>query len=220
MINYIFFDIFIYLFLHSQRELFTANNVTLARTLLVVPILWSLKFGHVWFAFLLVLFHDYLDHLDGIVARAQKEMGHKDDPLLGGFLDAFCDKIVINTGLIGVLMVSQFGPASWWSTLLYLAVVAGIMGYEVALAVVRVEDYYTARFQPDSSREIKASMEGKLKEKLESLGLGGLCLASSAAAGPMSTISGWVGIICFALSIRFAHASIAHKIKAWTKKTE
>ena len=44
-------------------------------------------------AFLLVLFHDFLDHLDGIVAKVQKTIyGPIDDPILGGFMDAFCDK--------------------------------------------------------------------------------------------------------------------------------
>ena len=48
-------------------------------------------------ACLLVALHDFLDHLDGIVAKAQREMyGERvDDPLLGAFLDAFCDKVCI-----------------------------------------------------------------------------------------------------------------------------
>lgn len=45
-------------------------------------------------AFSLVILHDFLDHLDGIVAKAQKQIyGSVDDPLLGGFMDAFCDKV-------------------------------------------------------------------------------------------------------------------------------
>lgn len=44
--------------------------------------------------FLCVLFHDFLDHLDGIVAKVHKSIfGQIDDPLLGGFMDAFCDKV-------------------------------------------------------------------------------------------------------------------------------
>jgi phosphatidylglycerophosphate synthase len=42
----------------------------------------------------MVILHDFLDHLDGIVAKAQKQTyGSVDDPLLGGFMDAFCDKV-------------------------------------------------------------------------------------------------------------------------------
>ena len=47
-----------------------------------------------WLGCLLVLLHDFLDHLDGIVAKVQRRvLGNVDDPLLGGFMDAFCDKV-------------------------------------------------------------------------------------------------------------------------------
>lgn len=50
--------------------------------------------GFYWTAFFMVILHDFLDHLDGIVAKAQKQTyGSVDDPLLGGFMDAFCDKV-------------------------------------------------------------------------------------------------------------------------------
>lgn len=42
----------------------------------------------------LVVFHDFLDHLDGIVAKTQRKVyGPVDDPVLGGYLDAVCDKV-------------------------------------------------------------------------------------------------------------------------------
>ena len=42
----------------------------------------------------LVVFHDFLDHLDGIVAKVQRKVyGPVDDPVLGGYLDAVCDKV-------------------------------------------------------------------------------------------------------------------------------
>ena len=45
-------------------------------------------------AFTCVLVHDFLDHVDGIVAKVQRSLfGAIDDPLLGGFMDAFCDKV-------------------------------------------------------------------------------------------------------------------------------
>lgn len=45
-------------------------------------------------AFILVFVHDFLDHVDGIVAKQHKKTyGQVDDPLLGGFMDAFCDKV-------------------------------------------------------------------------------------------------------------------------------
>lgn len=59
-------------------------------------------------------------------------------------------------------------------------------------------------------------MEGKLKEKLESLGLALLCISTSSLAGPAASLSGWLGMACFALSIRFAVASLEHKLAKWT----
>lgn len=38
--------------------------------------------------------NDVLDHIDGIVAKAQRQIyGNIDSPLLGAFVDAFCDKV-------------------------------------------------------------------------------------------------------------------------------
>lgn len=60
-------------------------------------------------AFLLVILHDFLDHVDGIVAKAHRQMfGQVDDPLLGGFMDAFCDKVPnIDTISIHMLPILQ-----------------------------------------------------------------------------------------------------------------
>ena len=52
------------------------------------------RFSFFTYACLLIILHDYLDHLDGILARVHRDKyGKMDDPLLGGFLDAFCDKV-------------------------------------------------------------------------------------------------------------------------------
>lgn len=54
------------------------------------------RWGYFQVACVLILFHDFLDHLDGIVAKAQRRVyGPSDDPLLGAFLDAFCDKVSV-----------------------------------------------------------------------------------------------------------------------------
>lgn len=47
-----------------------------------------------WTGCLLIVLHDFLDHVDGIVAKVHRRVhGNVDDPLLGGFMDAFCDKV-------------------------------------------------------------------------------------------------------------------------------
>ena len=60
----------------------------------LIPFILFNRYDYNTNAFLLVLFHDFLDHLDGIVAKVQKVIyGQIDDPILGGFMDAFCDKV-------------------------------------------------------------------------------------------------------------------------------
>ena len=42
----------------------------------------------------MIIFHDFLDHVDGIVAKVHRDhYGKVDNPILGSFLDAFCDKV-------------------------------------------------------------------------------------------------------------------------------
>ena len=47
---------------------FSANVVTYGRGLLAVPIALAMKYGALRWASFLVLWHDFLDHLDGVVA--------------------------------------------------------------------------------------------------------------------------------------------------------
>ncbi|XP_052818302.1 uncharacterized protein LOC128244327 [Mya arenaria] len=201
-------------------DVFTANIVSWSRTALVIPIAWCLKYDHPLVAFLCVLLHDFLDHLDGIVAKVQKSIfGQLDDPLLGGFMDAFCDKIVNCLALWSILLVTDFSSMTTSETWLFVGACAVIIAYEFVLGVVRVQDYFQAYYfrkycagEGQESPNVAAVMEGKLKEKLESLGIGFLCLAQ-AAANPMESVSGMVGVLCLLLSIRLAHASLQHKLK-------
>ena len=96
-----------------------------------------------------VVFHDFLDHLDGIVAKVQKvTYPNQDDPLLGGFLDAFCDKIVNEFSLWTIIQTSQLQGS--WSELhsyTFLAICYGVIAYETVLGIVRVEDFFQAKFK-------------------------------------------------------------------------
>jgi phosphatidylglycerophosphate synthase len=101
--------------------------------------------GCLWSAFLLVLFHDYLDHLDGIVAKAQAALGHQDDPHLGCFLDAFCDKVVCAAATGGCLLLAA-PSATWTRAAVFNGVPLAVVAVEIALGVVRVDDYYAVRY--------------------------------------------------------------------------
>ncbi|XP_021360097.1 uncharacterized protein LOC110454742 [Mizuhopecten yessoensis] len=203
-------------------DVFTANIVSWSRTLLVIPIAICLKYEYSVIAFLLVIAHDFLDHVDGLVAKQHKQMfGQIDDPLLGGFMDAFCDKIVNVLSLWSILMVTNFAPMTFQGTLLLVFSCVIIICYEFVIGVVRVQDYFRAFYQreykiqtkSDNTGNTAAVMEGKLKEKLESMGIAFLCLAQS--SGNITTsVSGIVGIVCLLLSVRLAHASLRHKLNA------
>ncbi|XP_074656668.1 uncharacterized protein LOC141909887 isoform X2 [Tubulanus polymorphus] len=201
---------------------FTANYVTLARTALVVPIAIALKYEYFLLAALCVVIHDLLDHVDGIVARIHKRIyGQIDDPLLGGFLDAICDKIVILTSLWSILMVTRFELMSPIESITLLSLITCLMLYEIAIAVIRIQDYFLATFLRDYKRSLNrrtvspdltsAVMVGKLKEKLESMSIACLCL-SQMNSSPVHSVAGISAIVCLVLSVYFAHRSLQHKI--------
>ncbi len=132
---------------NTRIPIFTANIITLARTFLVVPIAWSLKTDYNMTAFWCIIFHDFLDHLDGIVAKVQRvTYPNHDDPLLGGFLDAFCDKIVNVLSLWTILQTSDFSAATGSELFMMLLVCYSVMAYEIVIGIVRVEDFFKATY--------------------------------------------------------------------------
>ncbi|XP_052061941.1 uncharacterized protein LOC127702005 [Mytilus californianus] len=205
-----------------EYTIFSANIVSWTRTALVIPIACCLKNQYYWTAFFLVVFHDFLDHLDGIVAKAQKQIyGSVDDPLLGGFMDAFCDKLVNVFALWSILLTTDFTQMTWKQTNIYITSCSVIIGFEFVLGVVRVQDYFRSYYlrllrKNDaliSKADTAAVMEGKLKEKLESMGIAFLCLAEASPI-PITSWSGITGIACLIMSVRLAYASLQHKLKA------
>ena len=97
-------------------------------------------------ACLLVLFHDFLDHVDGIVAKVHKRVYGEniDDPLLGGFMDAFCDKIVNTICLWTILQETHFEQTSIFITIGFVILCYTIIALETAIGIVRVQDYFYA----------------------------------------------------------------------------
>nr|KAG5708039.1 hypothetical protein BaRGS_025177 [Batillaria attramentaria] len=188
----------------------------------MMMLMMMIRYDLYWGGCLLVLLHDFLDHVDGIVAKVQRRVyGNVDDPLLGGFMDAFCDKIVNVFALWSVLMVTDFGHMTWLHVLTYLTPIAVIMGFEFTLGVVRVQDYFYSYYTREFKKRDEATkapptaavMEGKLKEKLESMGIAFLCVAQGAPV-IMNSASGIAGITCLVLSVRLAHASLNRKLTA------
>ena len=98
----------------------------------------------------LVVFHDFLDHLDGIVAKVHRQTYlNKDDPLLGGFLDAFCDKIVNVLSLWSIVQTLDFDRAGRFEIFWFLTISYAVMAYESIIGVVRVQDFFLAKFKKE-----------------------------------------------------------------------
>jgi phosphatidylglycerophosphate synthase len=194
-------------------------------------------------ASLLILYHDFLDHVDGIVAVAQRQAGTADgdDPLFGGFIDAFIDKAffaisiwttllctsmpasraIINI-LLGASDASLFGAVATWAFATEAFIVGAsvlLVAYEIMIATVRVTDYFTEKLAPpkDSKtrRRLRAAMEGKLKQKMTSFGLAFLALAVPNLAEPVLPHAAAVGGWLLLLACFMAHKSLAFKLDAY-----
>jgi len=211
-----------------EFPIFTANIVTISRVFLVIPIAWFLKYDYNFSAFMCVVFHDFLDHLDGIVAKVHRvEYPGVDCPLLGGFLDAFCDKIVNVLSIWTILQFTNFFQTNLTEMIMYLILCYSVIGYESVIGIIRVQDYFLAAFkknyniedstapETNKAKVTAASMEGKLKEKLESTGIAFLCMGvGNFNSNPI--LNGWgiFGMVCLLLTLRMAHKSLMLKLEA------
>ncbi|CAD7948013.1 unnamed protein product [Amoebophrya sp. A120] len=200
---------------------FTANIVTYARTLLTLVICGLLKYEYGLTAAFLVMYHDFLDHVDGVVAKVQREDGRakNDDGRWGGFVDAQCDKVVFCTCLWTLIILNQgvSGDAGALTYILNCGLLLTcflLICMELAIAWVRTRDYFQAVYNTSASAKqgaLRAISEGKLKQKMESCGVAVLCLISPyPMAQPALCITGmallWVGTF-------FAFKSLEHKLR-------
>lgn len=195
---------------------FTANGVTYGRTLLVLLICFLIRFNYNGFGAFLILFHDFLDHVDGVVAKVQREdgRGEKDDAVYGAFIDAFCDKIVFGVTLWTILILMQYEEMSYFLILLIAVPAFVLVMLEVIIGAVRVNDYFHTKYSDanDKPRALRAVMEGKLKQKLESVGIA--LLAWILPVPGNHYILCLPTIFCLLGAIYMAKQSLVHKLAA------
>lgn len=146
---------------------FTANFITYARTVLVVPCVLLLVNGYIFLPSFIVLFVDFGDFLDGVVARfwvdraeiesvavVEDASDAKDKPNLrsswiinhrektyGGFVDAVCDKAFVVPCWISLL--ASIPECSYVRTLQYIVLWSLILT-ETASGCIRFKAYYTS----------------------------------------------------------------------------
>ncbi len=94
------------------------------------------------------MFHDFLDHLDGIVAKIQRQTyPNHDDPILGGFLDAFCDKIVSVISILTIIQIVSFDKSSGLEVAAFILLSYAVVAYETLIGIIRVQDFFLAIFE-------------------------------------------------------------------------
>lgn len=202
----------------QSYTVFTANIVTYGRGFLAIVIALAMKYGYLWTAGGMVMYHDFLDHLDGVVAKQQALDGRSkgDDGMYGAFVDAQMDKLVFCLSLWSFLLVLDYGAGSMWITALVVVTCATLFALEFTIAGVRTQDYFRAKYTPVSSTgskpALRAVSEGKLKQKFESVGIALYCLA---LPNPTEAVAATVaGSVCLFFAAYYSTQSLAHKLRA------
>jgi hypothetical protein len=104
------------------------------------------RYNHNTLAFLAVIIHAFLGHVDGIVAKVHRSLyPQHDSPLLNNFLVAFCNKIVNILTLLVVFQSANFDNVSIYAMVLYCMVFYAVIGYDSLISIIRVYDYFETR---------------------------------------------------------------------------
>lgn len=82
------------------------------------------------------------------MAKIQRDTyPNHDDPILGGFLDAFCDKIVNTISMLTILQTAQFDRSTKIEITLFIGLCYSVVAYEAVIGVIRVQDFFLATFK-------------------------------------------------------------------------
>ena len=199
-----------------RLTVFSANAVTYARGLLAIPIAVAMRGGWLRTAAFLVMYHDFLDHLDGVVAKQHARDGRSkgDDSMWGAFLDAQMDKLVFCLCLWSFALSVDYAAAPPALAAVVVATCALLFALEFAIGAVRTKDYFTAKLAPAAGKKrvaLRAVSEGKLKQKFESTGIAVYCLALPDLGTNLRMAAG--GTACLWLAAYFSVQSLKHKLR-------
>jgi len=203
----------------NTYTVFTANIVTYGRGFLAIAIALSMKFGWLWSAAFLVMFHDFLDHLDGVVAKQQALDGRStgDDSRFGAFVDAQMDKLVFCLSLWSFILFLDYSGSLLVNAVI-VSTCALLFALEFTIAVVRTGDYFTAKLTPvtDCAQPaLRAVSEGKLKQKFESIGIALYCLCLPSPTSHV--VPALAGTACLFFAAYYSMQSLVHKLNARAK---
>ncbi len=69
------------------------------------------------------------------------------DLIIIGFLDAFCDKIVNVLSIWSIIQTVDFTMVTNSSMFLFIFICYAVMAYESVIGIVRVQDFFLAKFK-------------------------------------------------------------------------
>ncbi|MDP3985282.1 MAG: CDP-alcohol phosphatidyltransferase family protein [bacterium] len=191
----------------------TANTITVIRTFGAPIVIVLIFFDWPLAAFILFLVSAVADSFDGAVAGARKRMGFVDNPKLGEFMDAFCDKLFFTILLVGILPMGSYESVPLGFRGIMVVTCITLFLIELALAGVRMSDYqHELRMNGIEHKErlLKATAAGKLKFLLENIGVGGLVFSQP----DHHHWAFYVAMTSFLLALPFALKSLVQKLRA------
>lgn len=175
----------------------TPNVITVARTLLIIPIFFCIRKEMYAAAFVIAGISFAGDFVDGALAKLRKQ-----HTTLGAFLDPLSDKIV-NCGILFFLIPRlpfAFGPP--------IAICCAIA---IALTVIRLYRIWLAwrTSKPVKTRAVQSKPAGKLKMVAEVAAI--LLLFIGLSLGSQTIV--WVAGVLLSLSVLFAAWSLYAQVK-------
>lgn len=216
---------------HSEQipEWFTANFITYARTVLVIPCVMMLVNNWLVIPSLMVLLVDFGDFLDGVVARywVDKKKDDKYDDLLdmnatkiqsswivshrnstyGGFIDAVCDKAFVAPCWLALLhSVPSSSHIQWVQYIVLWCLILA----ETTSGCIRFKAFYTSNGVPApavqglnfSTSAVKADHIGKAKQTFEMVGTALFILPGVR----------YLGLLLLAAAVPLAYESVRRKV--------
>lgn len=185
-------------FVRALPPWITANRVTIARALLVIPVWLFIKIGQFWPALVVFGLSMLLDVLDGAIAEVRDQQS-----TLGAFLDPLADKVLVCGCLLAMLK-----PLPWYFHL----PVTGICLFAFGLTLIRVIKLIRFRKKkPDDGRPstVAAKLAGKVKCWTE-VGTVALILVG---LGLKSTVLPFIGFFLLTIAMVLGAASFWSQLK-------
>jgi len=155
----------------------TANQFTIGRGILILPVIVLANFGLYLVSFWLHIISWIGDGIDGPLARERLRTDMKDDQDLGAYIDPMIDKASWVSTAVFVPWAGDYSHVSDWILAIAISAQSTLVVIEALLAIVRWQDFRTKYAGKKTELNLDADWSGKTKMVLEVVGLSALLLA-------------------------------------------